>query len=339
VRDAAALALVLAGLGFALELLQAVLPILIGFLGAYLVAPLVRWFEVRGIRRGWVVLVTSLLTTAGVIGAGVFLIPRLVRELARLRDRIPKYLGVIQAELGVDAGDLLDALDVGSALDALERVEPLLGVVGSVVGTTASWLLFVVLLLVAFTVFNLEFERLPLLMRYVPRSRRQQLEPAAEVVVDVFRGYLRGQLLVMLFTGTVYVVGFQVLDVPFGVFAGLVGGLLSIIPYGQLAGPLLAVLFNVLESQVTGALDPLWSVGLPLVVYGIMQALESFVVTPLVQGAVTRLHPLAILACLAAGGSIGGILGVFLAIPVTAAGWILAKERLFPAWRAWAERN
>lgn len=339
VRDAAMLGGIGLVLVYALDVLSALLPVLLGFFGAYLVAPAIHWFEARGIRRGFVVLGTSLISTAITVSALVVLVPRLLREVGRLRDRIPKYVDVVRDALGDRASEALKALDLSSALGALDQVEPLLGVVGSVIGTTASTALFVLLFLVSFTVFNLEFEALPHLIRYVPRSRREAMQPAAEVVVEVFRGFLRGQLLVMLFTGAVYTSGFALLQVPYGVVAGVVGGVLSIIPYGQLSGPLLAILFNLLESQVTGELDPIRTLVLPAAVYAVMQGLESFVVTPLVQGAATRLHPLAILACLAAGGSLGGVAGVFLAIPITAAGWKIANEHLFPAWRAWADRH
>ncbi|MEL6184120.1 MAG: AI-2E family transporter [Myxococcota bacterium] len=339
VRDFAILALVVAGLAFALTLIQAVAPILIGFLGAYLIAPLVRWLEERGIRRGIVVAVATLMGIGLLVGSVIFLVPRLAREISRLQDRLPKYIDVIRVQTGYDIENLWTALDLSAALGALDRVEPLLGIVGSVVGTTAYGLVFIVLLLVSFTVFNLEFEHLPLLTRYVPKSRRERWEPAAKVVVDVFRGFLRGQLLVMVFTTTVFEIGFALIDVPYSAVAALVGGVFSIIPYGQVAGPVLAILLNLLESQVTGTMDPVQVFVLPGVIYGLMQSLESFVVTPVVQGAATRLHPLAILACLAAGGSIGGILGIFLAIPITASLWLIAKDRFFPAWRRWAEEH
>lgn len=339
VRDLALLGVVLGVLSFALELVQALAPVLLGFLGAYLLAPFVRWLEARGIKRGLVVLVTSVTSTALTGAALGLLVPRLLRELDRLRERAPTYLELLSARTGLDASKIISVLDIESALGALDRVQPLLGIVGSVVGTTAYGILFVVLFLISFTFFNLELEQLPYISRYVPRSQRERFEPSLEVVARVFRGFLRGQLTVMLFTGTVYTLGFWLLGVPYGFVAALVGGVLSIIPYGQLAGPLLAIAFNLLEGQVAGALDPVRSIALPALVYAVMQSLESFVVTPLVQGAATRLHPVAILACLAAGGSVGGLLGVFLAIPVTASAWIIAKERLFPAWRAWADRS
>ncbi len=332
-----------AGIGllvfYSVNVLAALLPVLLGFFGAYLVAPAVRWFEARSIRRSYVVLGTSLLFTGATAFALVLLLPRFFREIKRLRDRIPDYLEVVGDALGVPVSEALRPLDLEATLGALDHFQPLLGVLGSLIGTTASTLLFVILFLASVTVFTLEFDNLPRLIRYVPSSQREKFQPSSEVVVQTFRGFLRGQLVVMLFTGGVYTTGFALLGVPYGVVAGLVGGILSIIPYGQLAGPLLAVTFNLLESQVSGELDPFRALFLPALVYAIMQSLESFVVTPLIQGAATRLHPLAILAALAAGGSLGGIAGVFLAIPLTASAWIIAKEHVFPAWRRWAEQH
>ena len=339
VQDAALIAIILGVLSFLRTLMPAIAPVIFGFFAAYLIAPAIRWLERRGISRVFVATVISLVSIVGVGVGAATLLPRLVRELIKLQRRIPQYIDVIRAQTGLDASDLWAALDFQAAMGALDKVEPLLGLLGSVVGTTAYGIVFVILLVTSFVVFNLEFEKLPYVFRYLPQSQRQKLEPLAEVIASVFRGYLRGQLLVMMFTATVYTAGFAFLEVPYGIFAGLVGGLLSVVPYGQLSGPLLAMIFNLLESQVSGDFDPVRTFVLPAAVYAVMQSLETFVVTPLVQGAATRLHPLAILVCLVAGGTIGGLLGVFFAIPITASVWLVAKERIFPFWQRWADHH
>ncbi|MBX2810151.1 MAG: AI-2E family transporter [Myxococcales bacterium] len=337
VQDGAKLGIILLVLWLCYTLATAIAPVLVGFLAAYFVAPALRWLERRGVSRIVVAIVTSAASVVGVVTIFVTLVPRFVQELSNLRERIPKYLGIIREQTGLDVANLWKALDMQSALDALEKVEPLLGLVQSVVGTTAYGFIFFVLSITSFVVFNLEFERLPHILRYVPKSRRKRLQPIAQVVVHVFQGFLRGQLLVMLFTTTVYTTGFALLKVPYGVVAGLVGGILSLLPYGQISGPILAIAFCTLEGQVTGEIDIVRALVLPLAVYAVMQGLESFIVTPLVQGVAMRLHPLAILVCLVAGGSLGGILGVFLAIPMTASVWLIAQTHLFPRWLRWAE--
>lgn len=336
-RELIGIGLILLLASFALELLGALAPVAVGFLAAYFVAPVVHWFEERGLPRGWVVLGTTVIGLGASAGVLAVTVPRAVKEIARLKARLPRYLEVLENVTGLESSELLHSFDPTKAMD---RVQPMLGLVGALVGTTAHGLLFVVLTIASFVVFNLELERLPLLKSYIPRSQRERLEPMVDTFIEVFRGYLRGQVVVMFFTGTVYSIGFSLLGTPFGFLAGIVGGVFSIIPYGQLAGPALAIIFNLFESEVgSGGFDGVHIFVWPLVVYAVMQSLESFVVTPLVQGAATRLHPLAILACLAAGGTIGGLVGVFLAIPTTASLWIIAQRQLIPAWKDWADES
>ena len=149
-------------------------------------------------------------------------------------------------------------------------------------------------------------------------------------------------MVVAFFTGMVFGVGFYAVGVPYWFLAAGVGGLFSIIPYGQASGWVLAVLFSLLEAQTQGGEgDIQWLTVLagPTIVYAIMQSLETFVITPLVQGSSTKLHPVAVLAAVVGGGSLGGIVGVFLAIPFVASGKILLQEVLLPRLRRWADEN
>jgi len=124
----------------------------------------------------------------------------------------------------------------------------------------------------------------------------------------------------------------------------LIGGAFSIIPYGQMSGFVLAVGAKLLDAQATGAdfasgavwLDALLG---PAIVYALMQSLQTFVVTPWVQGSHTRMHPLLVFASVVAGGSVGGLIGVFLAIPIAASGKILLGEVILPRLRLLAERS
>lgn len=339
VRDAIPIVAAVLGAWLVYILLDAIAPVLFGFAGAYFIAPVVRWLEHRGIGRVFVTTLTSIVSLVAAVAVLVTLVPRVVKETRALRASIPEYVRVIREQTGLDPSDFWAMLDLESALGAIDRVRPLMGFLGSVLGSTAYGFLFIVLTATSFVVFNLNFENLPNIVVYLPKSHRAKLQPSAELIAGVFQGFLRGQLLVMIFTTMVYTAGFALLGVPHGVVAGLIGGLLSILPYGQVSGPLLAILFNGLEGLVHRDFDFLSVFVPPAIVYVVMQALESLVVTPLVQGAATRLHPLAILVCLAAGGSVGGFLGVFLAIPITASVWMLSQKHIFPAWREWAEQT
>jgi predicted PurR-regulated permease PerM len=66
---------------------------------------------------------------------------------------------------------------------------------------------------------------------------------------------------------------------------------------------------------------------------------ETWVITPLVQGEAANLHPIVVLVALIIGGTVAGIIGLILAIPVTASARILFSELALPRIRRWAESH
>jgi predicted PurR-regulated permease PerM len=91
----------------------------------------------------------------------------------------------------------------------------------------------------------------------------------------------------------------------------------------------LALAFGLLERGFP--IDWTVTVIYPTLVYAISQSLETFVITPLVQGSYTRMHPLAVLAALICGASVGGVFGILVAIPLMASGKIILHHVVKPA--------
>ena len=80
-----------------------------------------------------------------------------------------------------------------------------------------------------------------------------------------------------------------------------------------------------------------WVIGAPVVVYFIVQSLDDYVWTPIIQGKSTNMDTPSILFASLAGGALAGIYGLLLAIPVAACGKIVIKEIVWPRFEAWKE--
>jgi predicted PurR-regulated permease PerM len=147
--------------------------------------------------------------------------------------------------------------------------------------------------------------------------------------VAIVESFFRGQLLIGLCMGVLLAVGFTVIGLKFGLVIGLALGVLNIIPYlGTIIG--LAVALPLAFFQPGGG----WQlVGLVLLVKVIVQVVESWVLTPKIMGHQTGLHPAVIIfAVFFWGTAFGGVLGMLLAIPLTAffvTAWRLAKRKYF----------
>lgn len=351
VRDVALVAAIIGTFALLIRIQGAVIPVLIAFILAYVLEPAIAFAERKlGWPRGLIVTVSMLLTFSLTALFFVLLAPRLFEQVVDLTRRLPSYIQLLEDRYGIHVPKLEELVDqissaepgqLASAAQSLfGEAGRLIGTITGVLGFTLSVLTAIVLTNVLFAVFALRFPRLPSLKQFLPASRREALWHRLRQVEQIFAGFFRGQLIVALWTTTAFSIGFAISGVPFWFVAALLGGLFSIVPYGQGLGWLLAVAFGLFEAQTKGG-DVSWTSLLlgPSIVYAVMQALETLVVTPLVQGSSTRLHPVAVLVALIAGGGLGGIVGVFFAIPIAATLKIAVLEVGIPRLRAWAERN
>jgi predicted PurR-regulated permease PerM len=153
------------------------------------------------------------------------------------------------------------------------------------------------------------------LRRQFPLALRDDASAVGRLVWTTIGSYFRGQLLVALIDATGITIGLLALRVPLALPVGvlvLFGSLFPVI--GALVSGFVAVIIALATKGLVSALIVL---GIVLAV----QQLEGHILQPLILGRATRLHPLAVVGSLIAGGALFGILGAFLAVPVVASAW------------------
>lgn len=166
---------------------------------------------------------------------------------------------------------------------------------------------------------------------FLRESVRDDVVFLASEFVSIIESFFRGQILIGLCMGVLLAVGFTVIGLKVGLFIGLMLGVLNIVPYlGTIIG--LAVALPLAFFQPGGG----WQlVGLVLGVKAIVQCVESWYLTPKIMGHHTGLHPVVIIvAVFFWGTAFGGVLGMLLAVPLTAffvTAWRLAKRKYFAA--------
>ena len=155
----------------------------------------------------------------------------------------------------------------------------------------------------------------------IPEPWRPSLREIAREVNDIFSAFIRGQLVVITLLGICYALTLSLLGVRFGIVIGVISGFLCLIPYiGPIAG--LATAFSV--ALAYGATP--FALGIIVVVFLGLQSLEGLVITPKVVGNRVGLSPLWALLALIVGGNIGGLAGMFLAIPLGGVIWRLVQR-------------
>jgi len=203
----------------------------------------------------------------------------------------------------------------------------------SLVGAALSW----VVLPVYFAFFLLaegatSLSRLGGYLPFLKSETRDDVVYLIEQFVDIIVAFFRGQLIIAFLQGLLFAVGFSLVGLRYGFVIGLVLGFLNIIPYlGNIVG--LSTAIPLAFFQAEGG----WGrVAAVLVVFAIVQMVEGYLLTPKIMGDRTGLHPMVIIVAIFFWGTaLSGILGMILAIPLTAflvVFWRLAREKYVREW-------
>jgi len=194
------------------------------------------------------------------------------------------------------------------------------------VGAVFSW----AVLPVYFAFFLMAGEQKLNIEQFLPFLKPETRKDVTYMVnefIDIMVAFFRGQLIVAFLQGLLYAAGFSMVGLQYGFILGLLLGFLNIIPYlGSIIG--LGIALPLAFFQTGGGLNTLIAV---VVVFCVVQLIESYVLTPKIMGDRTGLHFMAIIfAVFFWGAALGGVMGMLLAIPLTAfiaSMWRLAKEK------------
>lgn len=318
-------------------LFRAVLtPFVLGIVIAYLLNPLVKRFSTKGIQRTtssaiilalFFLIVTVILIVVSPIIAkeSTELIKALPGYLDKFFVQIQPYLGWFQERLGENLGE--NYIEDAKAL-MKSNASKLLSLSGGLAGGLAAggqaiigtMTTLVITPLVAFYMMR----EWPVVTGWVenliPRHNAKVFNDLIDQIDRKLSGFIRGQISVAFLLGLIYAIALTVAGLNYGFLIGISAGVLSIIPMvGSTMGLLAAVIVAWFQS------GELSYVGIIAVIFMVGQVLEGNVLSPKLLGDSVGLHPLWILFALMAGGSLFGILGMLLAVPVAAVVGVLAN--------------
>jgi len=197
----------------------------------------------------------------------------------------------------------------------------------SIAGSALSWLVLPVYFGFFLMAGGMELSKLKKHLPFLKPNTRDDLVYLVEQFVDIIVAFFRGQIIIAFLQGLLFAVGFTLAGLQFGFLIGLVLGFLNVIPYlGNILG--LGVALPLALLQPGGG----WArVGFVLAVFAVVQMIEGYFLTPKIMGDRTGLHPMAIIVAIFFWGTaLSGILGMILAIPLTAflvVFWRLAREK------------
>jgi len=152
------------------------------------------------------------------------------------------------------------------------------------------------------------------LMKLVPAKSAERMQIVVNDIKVIIRMYILGLLLEIAIVAALTTLGLWLIGVKYALFLGLLVSLLNLIPYvGILVANFLSCLISLsnnpnLEQSVLGV----------LAIIGAVQLIDNNVILPRVVGSKVRINALASILCVIIGGTLAGVPGMFLAIPITA---------------------
>lgn len=307
------------------------LPFLVSFVIAYMLAPIVDFFQhkCRLKNRVLSVIVTLVLAVGIVVGAVAALTPAINREMTTLSESAKEFAMNFNAnkylpdQLSEELTDFVSNMDFNAILsnpDIQQTIKNLVPKLGSWISSGLSTLagLAVVFVCLLYIIFLLiDYEKISKnWANYVPERYRHNIQTLMSDLDKHMNGYFRGQALIAFIVGILFAIGFQIIGLPMGIAMGLIIGVFNLIPYMQALGIPPCILLGLIQSAETGR--PVWVIALCITaVFVIVQSIQDLVLTPKIMGNVTGMGPAMILLCLSIWGSLLGIVGMIIALPIT----------------------
>ena len=202
-----------------------------------------------------------------------------------------------------------------------------------------SFVILVVLIPFYFFFFSLWFPKVVKFAKgIVPDKGKQETFALLEKMNTAVAGFVRGRIVIAFIMAIVLAIGWLIVGVPYAILLGIGVGILCSVPFLGLVGIPVSIGLLFLDQLGVPEAERMvwWGILLwPTLVFAIVQALDGWVLTPLIAGKATNLDPVTIFVAVLAGGSVLGAYGMLLAIPVAACIKILIQERLLPKIHAW----
>ncbi|WP_097274330.1 AI-2E family transporter [Streptomyces sp. TLI_55] len=302
------------------EFRTALVPVLLALLGTALLGPLHRWLIKVGVGRSLAAGLTCVAVVAVVGGAVYIVVAALIdtgdQIVASLKDAaqgIAEHFGAAGTsldDLASNAKELLSRFGGTAASGVISGV--------SVVGEVLA--MAVLALFLVFFFLRDSHRAVGTLRSMVPAGSGDLVEALARRAFGAVEGFMRGTTIIALIDAVCIGVGLLILDVPGAVGLAALVFVGAYIPYlGAFISGAVSVLVALADR---GFVIALWVLGVVLAV----QVLEGHVLQPAIQSRTVQMHPAVVLVAITAGASTAGVLGMLLAVPLTAAAFAVGHE-------------
>ena len=296
-------------------------PLVLSGILYYLMNPFVKWATGRGMNRILAIAIAFIAFIILLIWGIAILVPVIREQTLGFIEDFPQYwvtinnmlLNLFEYDWFIDIQQQFSDINTDILNYITEWANNFLTNTGtwlsSFVGIVTN--VFVGLITMPIILYYLlkEGEKLPqTLLQLIPNRHRNSFGTLLEKINLQVSQYVRGQIIVATFVGIMFVIGYSIIDLNYGIALGIMAGFLNIIPY-------LGSFMAMVPAVIVALVDSPWMLIQVLIVFSIEQFIEGRVISPQVLGSNLSVHPVTIMIVLLTAGKLFGIVGFVLGIP------------------------
>ena len=313
------------------RLSSVLLPFIVAWFIAYMLNPLVNLFQYKLKFKSRILSIVAALVSVVLVITLIIsaLISPIKSQVSHLVTIVNNYTNgmtantILPQEWQEFIGDMLNQIDLKEILsttDLSSIASKGSSMLGSILGTSMDIIggLFVIFIVLLYLIFILlDFDSLSnSFTNGIPAKYRKIVSTIFSDLSTGMSKYFRGQAIIASCVGVLFAIGFSIMGLPMGIIIGLFIGLLNMVPYLQTAGIPICMILGLLQSADTGT--SYWIILLEIAaVFCIVQAIQDLILTPKIMGSTLGMKPAVMLLALSIWGSLLGIAGMIIALPLT----------------------
>lgn len=296
-------------------------PFILAAIFAYIFNPLINLFsKILKFPRTLSIILVYVILIFTVINIGNILTKELIRESENIRGIIANYISYLRENINTLPNVIQPYVSSFTEFPKL-RVETLGLTAFPVFSLAFSGILNFFVFIFATFFFLKDNSRLTeRILLLLPQNERIEVSALIKKINNVLSKYLRGQIILIICLALILFVSFSLLGIKNALTISILSALAGIVP---MIGTITAIIIGTFVIVLSGGIQAfqlgiLETILLVVGVYYAAQLIQDYILSPFILGKAVKLHPLVILFAALAGGNLGGILGLILAVPAAA---------------------
>ena len=299
--------------------------LLIGIILSYIINPLVKYFENKGIRRSFAILIIYVIVIFLIILLGMIVVPQTIQQIKKMIISLPGFM----ADISIKVNDFNRKIfkeypNVSKIMsNAMQTVNQKLGTIqtsildmlsqtGNITGSIFTNLLRIILIPVVSFYMLLDKEKcIDFIMGFIPNKNKDKFLSVCNDMDKAYSEFIRGRLIMAIFVGVLTAIALIIMRVDFAIIIGILTMVGDIIPY---IGPFIAVT----PAFILAFLDSPIKAVVVVIVFVSIQWVENNILAPKLLGSKIGINPLLVIVSLIIGGGMFGVVGMILSVPFVA---------------------